>query len=103
MPKVVQSRKGLKLKNLPVSEKLKLLDDVDAGHSMLVLCEKYDIKKRTFYDIRRDKAKLRSYAAARDGDDGKKKNLVKRIKALKYEELDAAVYKWYKQERLVKN
>ena len=94
-------RKGMKLKTLSISDKLKVLDDIEAGVSMHIVCERYGIKKSTFYDIRRDKAKIRGFADAREDGPDSKKNPVRRIKGLRYEDLDAAVYKWYKQERSV--
>ena len=103
MPKVKSvarpSRLGWKLKTLPVSEKLKILDDIEAGCSMLIAFERYGIKKSTFYDIRRDKQKIRDFASARGVQPGK--TPIKRIRTLKHEDLDEAVFKWYKQERSV--
>ena len=100
MPKVKSvakhSRLGSKLKTITVEEKLKILNDIDAGLSMPIVCERYGIKKSTFYDIRRDKQKIRDFAEARGG-----KASVKKIKTLKLADLDEAVFKWYKQERSV--
>ena len=105
MPKTVQapSRKGMKLKTLPVSEKLKILDRIESGASMHMVCEEFDIKKSTFYDIRKAKDKLRSFSLAREDPENKSGSgsSTRRIRAIKYSELDAAVYKWYQQERSV--
>ena len=91
MPKVKsvakQSRLGSKVKTISIEEKLKILDDIDAGLSMPIVCECYAIKKSTFYDIRRDKQKIRDFAAARG------KASVKRMKTLKHGDLDEAVFK----------
>lgn len=44
----VPNRKGLKLKTLTVSEKFKILDCIDSGASMQMVCEEIGIKRSTF-------------------------------------------------------
>ena len=65
-----------------------------------MVCEEFQIKKSTFYDIKKAKEKIRKFALSRE-EGWEKSKPTKRIKSLKYDELDAAVYKWYKQERAV--
>ena len=92
MPKCVAtpSRKGMKLKTLPVSEKLKILDQMEAGASMQMVCEEFDIKKSTFCDIKKAKEKLHQFASCHDdpnsdGSSGPVSDLAtKRIRSLKF-------------------
>ena len=100
MPKASTSRKGEKHRTLAISEKLKILERIENGVSMPVVCEEFSIKKSTFYDIKKAKEKIRRFALSRE-EGWEKKKPTKRIKGLKYDELDAAVYKWFKQERSV--
>lgn len=92
------SRKGMKLKTLSINDKRKLLDRVDAGASMRMMCEEFDIKTSTFYDIKKNKEKIRRHSLTLD-DPGSSTKQKKRIRAVKHVDLDEAVYRWYKQER----
>ena len=100
MPKASTSCKGEKHRTLAISEKLKILERIENGVSMPVVCEEFSIKKSTFYDIKKAKEKIRRFALSRE-EGWEKKQPTKRIKGLKYNELDAAVNKWFKQERSV--
>ena len=74
MPKAVSvpSRKGQKIKAVSISEKLKILDRIYSGVSMPIVCEEFGIKKSTFYDIKKAKDKLRSFALSREDSQSKK-------------------------------
>ena len=91
-------RKGLKLKSLTIPEKAKVLDAIDAGVGMRKVCARFDIKPSTFYDIKKGREKIRKKAASLE-DVANAKKVPKRFKAAKFADLDAAVYKWYKQLR----
>ncbi|XP_061435539.1 uncharacterized protein LOC133360736 isoform X8 [Lethenteron reissneri] len=92
------SRKGLKYKSLSLRDKSKVLDRIDAGVPMRMVCEEFDIKSSTFYDIKKGREKIRKHALTLEDPSGSKR-VQKRIKATKFVDLDSAVYKWYKQER----
>ena len=92
------SRRGIKLKTLTIPEKMKVLDAIDAGVGMRHVCERFDIKPSTFYDIKKAREKIRKRASELE-DAGGSKHVPKRIKLAKYSDLDAAVFKWYKQQR----
>ena len=94
----MSSRKGMKLKSLSIPEKVKVLDAIDAGVGMRQVCERFDIKPSTFYDIKKAREKIKKRAAELE-DAGGSKRVPKRVKLAKYSDLDAAVFKWYKQQR----
>ena len=94
------SRKGIKLKTLSITEKLKAIDRIESGASMHMVCEEFGIKKTTYYDLKKSKEKIRAYN--REMEKPKKgENVKKRMTVSKYEDLDKAVFKWYKQHRSV--
>ncbi|KAG7160673.1 Tigger transposable element-derived protein 7-like 27, partial [Homarus americanus] len=88
----------MKLKSLSLEEKNKVLDRVDAGESMRLVCEEFGIKSSTFYDIKKSRDKIRKYSLSLE-DPGRSKKVQKRIKPTMFVDLDQAVYKWYKHER----
>ena len=51
------SSKGMKLKTLPITEKLKVIDRIESRLSMHVVCEEFGIKKSTYYDFKKNKKK----------------------------------------------
>ena len=89
--------------NLSVVKKLELIKDIEKGATVKSVCEKYGVKKQTVSDIRKNKEKLEKFAAsycidAASSKSGKVGNR-KHMKTGKEESLDAAVMKWYVQER----
>ena len=95
---MASSRKGLKLKTLTIPEKAKVLDAIDDGMGMRHICERFALKPSTFYDIKKAREKIRKRASELE-DAGGSKKVPRRIKSAKYADLDAAVFKWYKQQR----
>ena len=90
----------MKLKTLSIPEKMKVLDAMDAGVGMRHVCEQFGIKSSTFYDIKKARDKIKKRASELE-DAGGSKKVPKRIKSAKYADLDAAVFKWYKQQRSI--
>ena len=56
------TRKGMKLRTLPISEKVKILDRIDKEASMQMVCEEFGIKHSTFYDIKKARDKIKSFS-----------------------------------------
>ena len=98
-PKKV-SKRTAKPVHLSVAQKLELIRKLESGKSVAEVCEEYGVKKQTVSDIRKAKEKLQGYATkfsvsgSAQGDPGRK-----HMKSAKSVDLDAAVYKWYCQER----
>ena len=89
--------------NLSMVKKLELIKDIEEGATVKSVCEKYGVKRQTVSDIRKNKEKLEKFAASYYNDaasskSGKVGNR-KHMKTGKEESLDAAVMKWYVQER----
>ena len=89
--------------NLSVVQKLELIKNIENGASVAGVCEQYGVKKQTVSDITKSKEKLMKYAASYCVDasfskSGKVKTR-KHMKTGKDQALDAAVMKWYVQER----
>ena len=100
MPKQTEKRKRV---NLSVVQKLELIENIENGASVGGVCEQYGVKKQTVSDIRKSKEKLMNFAAsycvdASSSKSGKVKTR-KHMKTGKDKALDAAVMKWYVQER----
>ena len=100
MPKQTEKRKRV---NLSVVQKLELIKNIENGASIVGVCEQYGVKKQMVSDIRKSKKKLMKYAAsycvdASSSKSGKVKTR-KHMKTGKDQALDAAVMKWYIQER----
>ena len=95
MPKQTKKRKRV---NLSVVQKLELIKNIENGASVAGVCKQYGVKKQTVSNIR-----LMKYAAsycvdASSSKSGKVKTR-KHMKTGKDQALDAAVMKWYVQER----
>ncbi|KAK4315709.1 hypothetical protein Pmani_013077 [Petrolisthes manimaculis] len=91
-----KSRKGIKLKILSLEDKLRLLLRVDAGASKQEICDEFEVKPTTFYDIQRNKDKIRSHAHTLE-ELGV--TLQKKMKHSKYTTLDGAVLRWYSRQQ----
>lgn len=67
---------------------------------MQIISEEFEIKLSTLYDTKKTRDRICQYA--RNLEKPKNvKNPMKRLKLSKHEDLEEAVYKWYKQERSV--
>ena len=100
MPKQTEKRKRV---NLSVVQKLKLIKNIENGASVAGVCKQYGVKKQLVCDIRKSKEKLMKYAAlycvdASSSQSGKVKTK-KHMKTGKDQAFNAAVMKWYVQER----
>ncbi|KAK3857973.1 hypothetical protein Pcinc_035807 [Petrolisthes cinctipes] len=91
-----KSRKGIKLKILSLQDKLRLLLRVDEGASMLEICAEFEMKPSTFYDIKRNKDKIRSHALTQE-ELGV--TLQKKMRHDKYSILNRAVLRWYRRQQ----
>lgn len=80
---------------LSLGEKLRLLEKIDAGGRLRNLMAEFGISKTTFYDIQRDKDKLRAYARYQEDPEVINK---KRITSAKYEALEQTLYEWYRDK-----
>ena len=95
--------KSVKRVKSSVVKKLELIKDIDKGATVENVCEKYGVKRQTVSDIRKSKKMLEKFAAShcidaasfKSGKFGNRKNM----KTGKEESLNAAVMKWYVQER----
>ena len=87
--KGASSRKGIKVKSLSLQEKVKVLARIDAGASLGAVCAEFDIKSNTFYDIKKNKEKIRGHAHTLD-DTSTSNTPGKRIKLDKTVLLDAS-------------
>ncbi len=86
--------------HLSVAQKLELIRKLEAGKTVSQVCEIYGIKKQTVSDIKKSKEKLQTYAVKFSvAGPGKGEPGKKHMKESKSVNLDAAVYKWYEQER----
>ncbi|XP_063848225.1 uncharacterized protein LOC135093183 isoform X3 [Scylla paramamosain] len=56
---VKKTRKGIKLKYLSLEDKLKVLERVDSGATMQMVCVEFGVKPSTFYDIKKNRDKIR--------------------------------------------
>ena len=52
MPKQAEKRKRV---NLSVTQKLELIEKIEKGASVAIVCEQYGVKKQTVSDIRKGK------------------------------------------------
>ena len=84
---------------LSIEDKLEIIKLIDKSVSYTIICEQYGIGRSTVGDIKKNRAKIISF----------KKNLVemgctsKKAKVMKLstnDELDKAVYVWFKQKRM---
>lgn len=67
-----------------------------------MVCEEFGIKESTFCEICKAKDKLCSFPLICDDPNSSQDGSAsKRMRKMKYSELDKTVYKWYKQERSV--
>lgn len=87
----------MKLKTLTLAEKMKLLDRVDAGATMKKICEEFDLRPSTFYDIKKNREKIREHSLSLK-EANSTRNSLKRIKVMKNPGLNEAVYNWYEQQ-----
>ena len=100
MPPKKVTKRTTKPVHLSVIQKLELIRKLESGKSVAEVCVEYGVKKQTVSDIKRAKEKLQGYAmkflvsGSVQGDPGRK-----HMKRAKRVDLDAAVYKWYCQER----
>lgn len=90
------SGKG-KRKILSIMEKLEVICDSEKGLSRSQIREKYGLKKTTVHDILKAKEKVKE--AMKKIETWKKGNELFRTRKLPQEDLDAAVYKWYTQQK----
>ncbi|MPC32493.1 Tigger transposable element-derived protein 2 [Portunus trituberculatus] len=90
-------------KALPVADKLELIRKLKKGTSVAKLCEEYGVAKQIVSDIKKAKTKLMEYAAQYCVDATTSKSGQglprKHMKTARETGLDAAVMKWYVQER----
>lgn len=90
---------------LTVAQKLELIRKLEKGASVTSVCEEYGVAKQTVSDIRKSKDKLVEYSAkycvdasaSKSGKGAPRKN----VRTGKDAALDAAVMKWYVQQRSV--
>ena len=83
---------------LPVESKIGILDRLKAGAIQTQLAEEYGIGSSTVGDIRKNEAKIRSFASTMDSMAMNKK--VRKVMRLAYDDrLDEAVYLWFTQKR----
>ncbi|XP_071544806.1 uncharacterized protein [Panulirus ornatus] len=81
---------------LSLGEKLRLLEKIDAGGRLRNLMAEFGISKTTFYDIQRDRDKLRAYAKYQEDPEVVHK---KRITSARYEALEQTLFEWYRERR----
>ena len=97
MPPKVVSKRPRKPVHLTVGQKLELLEKLESGKTVAQMCQEYGVKKQTVSDFKKQKAKLQAYAVkfgGVKGDIGRK-----HMRQCKLADIDAAVYKWYVQQR----
>ena len=98
--KVIQKRARV---TLSLEQKLELLRKLEKGSTVAQVCEEYGCKKQTVSDIRKAKAKLMDYASKYCVDGTKTKsgqvNPRKYMSTASKSQLDAAVLKWFLQQR----
>ena len=82
---------------LTVKQKNELLDKLEKGVPIVNLVADYGVAKQTISDIRRNKEKIRAYAAQVRSDQGVSdpKYAHKKLKTGQFVELEEAVLKWY--------
>ena len=87
------SSKGMKLKTLPITEKLKVIDRTESRLSMHVVCEEFGIKKSTYYDFKNKNKKSahdRRMEKPKKGENTKKRKSV--FKCEEYSCLNGTVH-----------
>ncbi|KAK8397317.1 hypothetical protein O3P69_004783 [Scylla paramamosain] len=91
-------RKGMKQTILSLQEKMEVLERIDAGVSEKDICAEFHIKFKTFYDIKKNKKKIR--ADARTMQEPATATEVKKTKFTpsNHASLDAEVFRWYQKE-----
>lgn len=62
-----KTRKGMKLKYLSLEDKLKVLERVDSGATMQMVCVEFGVKPSTFYDIKKNRDKIRQQLLVDNG------------------------------------
>ena len=84
--------------NLTVKQKLELIRKLESGATVAQVCEEYGVKKQTVSDIRKQKESLEQFTVKYGGASasGSERRTMKPSKIM---DLDAAVYKWYSQQR----
>lgn len=80
---------------LSIKEKIKLINDLNAGHTVTALSLKYKVGKSTICDIKKNKEKILTYGVTSSSLSNKRKTL----KVSAYPDVDKAVYSWFIQER----
>ncbi|XP_076043979.1 jerky protein-like isoform X1 [Oratosquilla oratoria] len=99
MPKASSKEKRVRLS---LATKLEIIEKLEKGENHTKLMEEYNIKKTQIYEIRKKKEELKKLKLQAEvcSVTGKSKMLsLKSQKKPKFEKLDQAVYKWYKQQR----
>ena len=99
MPPVGPSKRT----HISVQKKLELLRKLEAGRSVKSLCAEFGVSKQCVSDIKKSKAALEKYSSDYCVDvtsaKGKSGGPRKHMKTGKSSDLDAAVIKWYTQQR----
>ncbi|XP_062523895.1 jerky protein homolog-like [Corticium candelabrum] len=83
-------------KTLTIEQKVAILDELGSA-SYSVLCERYGIGRSTISDIKRKESELRQYE--RKLTEMGTSRLAKTMKLSTYEELERAVFMWFRQTR----
>ena len=83
---------------LNIERKLKLIDEHEKGANVATLAKSYKIGLQTVCDILRKRDQLLKFASYSDSLKGTMSR--KTTKASTFEELDNAVYQWFKQKRV---
>lgn len=82
-------------KSLNLKQKLEVLECVKSGMNYKKILEKFNITKSTFYDIKKNKDKLKSFV---ESETKSNKNII-RLREPNFKKIDSAVYTWYCSQR----
>lgn len=80
---------------LDLRQKLEVLDKLNRGSSQKAIAAEYNVGRATIYDIKKKEDVIRQYASQMESELGQRKAMRKS----ENEELDAAVYRWFIQQR----
>lgn len=92
----------MKLNRLTLKERLEILDKLERNVPIKDLMREYKVGQSTIYDVKYKKERLKKLAAAQLSSGTAQCDIAlnrKRICGVQHEQLDAAVFDWYKKQR----
>ncbi|XP_054744526.1 jerky protein homolog-like [Anastrepha obliqua] len=81
-----------------IETKLKIIEEIEKGSTIVSLSEKYDIPRTTIQDFKKDATQIKQYAASMESLGGRSKKRKTMKKALN-EKVDEALFLWFNQIR----